>query len=180
MQLLQRTEPTLGDTQSSVTLAPGAPDTSGLCKHLYLHAYTMPCPHTHSHTLRIKNSIYTYVHIYIYAHTCIHIHIRVHIYVCICIYIYSQIWWHILIIPARGRRWRQVNSRGFLTSQPSWIGELQTNERPCLKEEHGVLKGGTQDWPLVSTWTWTHMHMHLHTHVNFHNTCIKGGILLHY
>lgn len=49
----------------------------------------------------------------------------------------SQLWWGMLTIPVI---WRQQNADpwAFLTSQPSFLGEVQANERPFLTKGEWV------------------------------------------
>lgn len=39
----------------------------------------------------------------------------------------GRVWWHALVIPVRGERWRQAHP--YLSGQPSLLGKFQISER---------------------------------------------------
>lgn len=50
----------------------------------------------------------------------------------------------------------------------TYLGKLQANERPCLKQDRQFLRNDTQGCPLAYTRTRTRTHLHTHKHEHTH------------
>lgn len=74
---------------------------------------------------------------------------------------------------------------GSLPSQSSLRGELQVNDRSCLKTQNGcLLRNNIHGWPVTSTWTHICAYITadqwcLHAHIYVHTPQLTNGIYMH-